>query len=160
MRAAKRVGTIFEESTGCLAGFSLFHDPRPEETLVQTRMLDWASDKTFSEGPTSGRRRDSWWWVFLNCWAKKTKECLHCQDGRERVSCFAAITSGPRDHWESRASLTDLGYNCSVTVCDRQSRVSLITRDAVGHSVCVENTLVLRKTLVVGGLWEKQEVGA
>ena len=133
----KRVGRYLRQAPVASQGFP-FYDPRPEELLCCTDG-DWASDKT-------SRRSTSGGIVTLgggdlNCWAKKQKSVAPSSWESE---LFAAITSGTRS-LGIQSELTDLGYNCSVTVAtDSQSVIDHSRRR--GHSAA-------SKHVGLRGLW-------
>ena len=125
MRAAKRVGRYLRKAPVAWQGF-LFLDPWPEELSCYTD-ADWASDKT-SRRSTSGGVVTLGGGV-LNWWAKKQKSVALSSWESE---LFAAITSGTRS-LGIQSELTDLGYNCAVTVAtDSQSVIDHSRRR--GHS--------------------------
>ena len=87
----------------------------------------------------------------LNCWAKKQKSVALSSWESE---LFAAITSGTRS-LGIQSELTDLGYNCSVTVAtDSQSVIDHSRRR--GHRVASKHVglrrLWLQEALVNGKL--------
>ena len=146
MQAAKRVGRYLRKAPVAWQGFN-FHDPRPEELLCFSD-ADWASDKT-SRRSTSGGVVTLGGGVF-NCRAKKQKSVALSSWERE---LFAATTSGTRS-LGIQSELTDLGYNCSVTVAtDSQSVIDHSRR--CGHSVALKARRSER-TLVAGSSsgWE------
>ena len=116
MRAAKRVGRYLRKAPVAWQGF-IFHVHRPEE------LLGFGQDFSTSD---EWRRRDSWWWSSQ---LKKQKSVALSSWESE---LFAAITSGTRS-LGIQSELTDLGYNCSVTVAtDSQSVIDHSRRR--GHS--------------------------
>ena len=150
MRAATRVGRYLRKAPVAWQGF-LFHDPRPEELLCYTD-ADLASDKT-------SRRSTSGGVVILgggvpDCWAKKQKSVALSSWESE---LFAAITSGTRS-LGIQNDLTDLGYNCSVTVAtDSQSVIDHSRRR--GHSVASKHVgLRGLQEAQVGGKLELEKV--
>ena len=80
----------------------------------------------------------------LNCWAKKQKSVALSRWERES-ELFAAITSGPRS-LGIQSELTDLGYNCSVTVATDSQSVIDHSR-CRGHSVASKHVGLRRPWL-------------
>ena len=140
MRAAKRVGRYLRKAPVAWQGF-LF--------LACYTDADWASDKT-SRRSTSGGVVTLGGGV-LNSWAKKQKSVALSSWESE---LFAAITSGTRS-LGIQSELTDLGYNCGVTVAtDSQSVIDHSRRR--GHSGASKHVglrrLWLQEALVNGKL--------